>query len=388
MNIAGRQIGPGETPYVIAEIGVNHDGSERRALDMVDAAAEAGADAVKLQWFEAERLMSRACRLARYQEEAGERDPVEMLRRLELGALAMARVVERAHIRGMHAIVTVFSLELVEPASALAWDAFKTASPDIIHRPMLEALERDGRPMIVSTGAAEMAEVERAVGWLSGARRADRLALLQCVSSYPCADEDAAIGGVAALADRFGAPTGYSDHTRGVDSGALAVACGACVLEKHLTWSNAAPGPDHAASLEPGAFAEYVALARGSRAGARAGVVGAEAQRRTSAAGKVHAGGVVRAGGGALIEAPTTADPRVGPAIKRVLPCERDVRTVSRQSLVTTSAFSMGHVLSRNDLTIKRPGTGLAPFALNDVLGMRLARAVDADMPLTAEDLA
>lgn len=386
MNIAGRQIGPGETPYVIAEIGVNHDGSERRALDMVDAAAEAGADAVKLQWFEAERLMSRACRLARYQEEAGERDPVEMLRRLELGALAMARVVERAHIRGMHAIVTVFSLELVEPASALAWDAFKTASPDIIHRPMLEALERDGRPMIVSTGAAEMAEVERAVGWLSGARRADRLALLQCVSSYPCADEDAAIGGVAALADRFGAPTGYSDHTRGVDSGALAVACGACVLEKHLTWSNAAPGPDHAASLEPDVFAEYVALARGACAGR--GETSARAQRRSSAGAKVGAGGAVRARAGVLIEMPTTADPRVGPPIKRVLPCERDVRTVSRQSLVTASPLLTGHVLSRNDLTIKRPGTGLAPFTLGDVLGRRLARAVEADMPLTAEDLA
>lgn len=374
MNIAGRQIGPDEAPYVIAEIGVNHDGSERRALDLVDAAAEAGADAVKLQWFEAERLMSRACRLARYQEEAGERDPVEMLRRLELGAGAMARVVERAHTRGIYAIVTVFSLELVEIASALAWDGFKAASPDIIHRPMLEALERDGRPMIVSTGAAEMAEVERAVEWLAGARRADRLALLQCVSSYPCADEDAAIGGVAALAHRFGAPTGYSDHTKGVDSGALAVACGACVLEKHLTWSNAAPGPDHAASLEPGAFAEYVALARGacaSRAETRA-----DARRRS------------RAGTAGLLETPATADPRVGPPIKRVLPCERDVRAVSRQSLVTMGALPMGHVLSRNDLTIKRPGTGLPPFALGDVLGRRLARAVEADMPLTAEDLA
>lgn len=357
MNIGRRQIGDGAPVYIIAELGVNHDGSASRALELVEAAAASGADAVKFQLFRADLLMSRASRLAAYQKDAGERDPTAMLRRLELPLDAMRPLIARAHALGVHAIVTVFSLDLVLDANTLDWDAYKTASPDIIHCPLLDALAATGRPLIVSTGAAELAEVQRAASWLAGA--SDRLALLQCVSSYPTPAEDASLGAMSALRSIFRGPVGYSDHTREVDTGELAADLGAAILEKHFTLDKRAPGPDHAASLEPGEFRRYAELARdGSLLRLRVGP-----------------------------EGPTTSDPRIGPPEKRVLPCERDVRNVSRQSIIARHDLAAGTRLTQQDLTFKRPGTGLEPWRLPDILNHRLARDIQADTPLTAADV-
>ncbi len=342
MRIGKKEIGPGHAPYVIAEIGVNHDGEIERALMLTDAAADAGADAVKLQLFETDRLMSKAAKLAAYQKNAGETDPLAMLRRLELSIEDMAKVVDRAHKRGIHAIVTVFSVELVEIAERLEWDAYKSASPDIINRPLLEAMASTGKPLIVSTGASELDEVTRAAGWLEGIR--DRLAFLQCVSSYPA--PDSALGGIAAIHRATGFPTGYSDHTPDVETGAIAAQAGACLLEKHLTYDCRAQGPDHAASLEPFALVEYVAASK------------------------------------------TMVSPLPpGTGTKSVLDCERDVRSVSRQSLVSTRALRAGDVLTREMLTIKRPGTGVAPFMMDEMIGRRVVRDVEMDVPIVREDV-
>ncbi|MGP1273202.1 MAG: N-acetylneuraminate synthase family protein [Phycisphaerales bacterium] len=342
MKIAGREIGPGHAPYVIAEIGVNHDGDPDRAVMLTERAAEAGADAVKLQLFETDRLMSKAARLAAYQKSAGETDPFAMLRRLELTIDEMEPTVRRAHALGIHAIVTVFSVELVEVAERLPWDAYKSASPDIINRPLLEAMAGTGRPLIVSTGASTLDEVTRAAGWLDGLR--DRLVMLQCVSSYPASE--AALGGIRAIAEATGLVVGYSDHTPGDATGADAVRAGACMLEKHVTHDRSAPGPDHAASLEPEVFARYAAMAHEQRVGV-----------------------------------PSTGGE------KAVLGVERDVRSVSRQSLVAARDLAEGGTIRRTDLTIKRPGTGLEPWRIDAVVGRRLARAVEADMPIIEGDL-
>ena len=349
MRIGEREIVPGEgPPYVIGEIGVNHDGDVERALMLTDAAAECGADAVKLQLFETDRLMSRAAKLAAYQESAGETDPLAMLRRLELSIEDMARVVERAHARGIHAIVTVFSVELVEIAERLPWDAYKSASPDIINRPLLEAMAGAGRPLIVSTGASNGEEVSRVRSWL--APIVDWLAFLHCVSSYPTEPDDTHLRMIQDVAERVEpCVVGYSDHTESVSTGAMAVACGAALLEKHLTYDRNAKGPDHSASLEPGGFREYVRQLTG--------------------------GAVER-------------DDRVlGDDVKRVLDCERDVRHVSRQSLTTTRDLKKGHVLTRGDVTIKRPGTGIEPYRLESVIGRSLRRDVAEDTPMTDEDV-
>ncbi|HYD00154.1 MAG TPA: N-acetylneuraminate synthase family protein [Phycisphaerales bacterium] len=370
MKIGSRTIGLGAPPYIIAEIGVNHDGSVERALQLVDAAADAGADAVKLQLFKAELLMSRASRLAGYQADAGETDPLAMLRRLELPDEGFAAVSARSKQRGIHAIVTVFSVELIARAEQVGWDAYKTASPDIIHRPLLDALQSTGRPLIISTGAASLDEVTRAAGWLAGAHGAQRLAVLQCVSSYPTPRERAALGGIAALQRVFDGPVGYSDHTADRFTGASAVAMGACVLEKHLTYDTKAQGPDHAASLDPSEFTVYAAAARSNWTPAEGHIAYDVFQAELRAATDRRS---------------LAIDHPIG---KSVLPIEQDVRSVSRQSIVTARAISAGETITRDGVTFKRPGAGIEPFRLAEVVGRRAARALAADSPIAAEDLA
>ena len=258
--VDGREPWGTADPFVIAEIGVNHDGDPARAEAMVDAAAEADADAVKFQWFEPRRLLSRSAGLAAYQAAAGEHDPITMLDRLRLDADGLERARLRAVHHGLRSVVTVFSPELVEEADRLAWDLYKTASPDVVNRPLLEAVASTGRPMIISTGGATMAEVRLALEWIPERRPT----LLHCVSSYPTPLESSALGGIRALDRAFGVTVGYSDHTVSVHAGGLAVAAGARVLEKHLTWNRDADGPDHSASLGPEAFGEYVRFARQS----------------------------------------------------------------------------------------------------------------------------
>ena len=349
MRIGDRHIGPGHSAYVIAEIGVNHDGDPDRALSLVDAAARAGADAVKFQYFKADRLMSKASRLASYQRDAGESDPVEMLARLELDLDAMAAVIDRAHARNIHAIVSLFSVELVAEAARLPWDAMKSASPDIINRPLLNAMLASNRPLIISTGAADETEIRRARAWV--ARDIDRVAFLHCVSSYPTRPEDANVAmcrGVAHLVRPC--IVGYSDHTTLLDTAQTARRYAAFIFEKHFTDDTRRKGPDHAASLDPDAFARYARIARD--------------EETVPAAREIH--GQIR---------------------KAVLPCEQDVRAVSRQSLVTTRTLQPGQRIIESDITIKRPGTGIEPWHLQDVIGRSMSRSAEADTPLTWEDL-
>ncbi len=340
VRIRDRVIEAAAPIFVIAEIGVNHDGDVDRAVELVDAAAAAGADAVKFQWFEADRLVGDASATADYQRRAGVADQKSMLRALELDADALARCVDAAHARDIAAIVTVFSTELVRSASTLDWDAWKTASPDLVHRPLLEGLAADGRPMLVSTGAAALDEIRRTDSWLA----ASPVAFLHCVSAYPTPETEAALSGIAAIADATGRPTGYSDHTAETTTGGLAVAAGAVVLEKHLTWSRSAVGPDHAASIEPDGFAEYVRFVR-----------------------RAHAA--------------------LGPVGKRVGEIETDVRRVARQSIRAARDLEAGVILSDADLVVKRPGDGLEPWRLDEVIGRRLAREIRADAAIRVEDL-
>ncbi len=340
VRIRERVLEAGSPTVVIAEIGVNHDGDAARAIELVEAAADAGADAVKFQWFEADRLVGDASATAAYQRRAGVADQTSMLRALELGADDLGRCIEAAHGRNLAAIVTVFSTELVPQAATLPWDAWKTASPDLVHRPLLEALAGDGRPMLVSTGAADLDEIRRANDWLEGSP----VAFLHCVSAYPTPEPEAALAGIAAVAEATGRPTGYSDHTAEETTGGLAVAAGAMLLEKHLTWNRDATGPDHAASVEPDGLAAYVAFVR-----------------------RAHAA--------------------LGRAGKRVGSIETDVRRVARQSIRAARSLSSGTVLALADLVVKRPGDGLEPWRIDEVVGRRLVGDRPADAAIREEDL-
>lgn len=387
MKIGAREIGLDHPPYVIAEIGVNHDGEVSRALELTDAAADAGADAVKLQYFETDRLMSKAAKLAAYQKNAGETDPVSMLRRLELTLDEMALVVNRAHERGIHAIVTVFSTELVDAAETLAWDAYKTASPDIVNKPLLERLAQTGKPMVVSTGASTLDEVVRAVGWLGSIR--DRLAVLQCVSSYPAAD--AALGGIRAIAEATGLPVGYSDHTKQHATGNHAVCAGACLLEKHITDDRGRAGPDHRASLLDAQFQTYCALARSATVGRdsflRVNMLAGE----LSSCNQTTLESLVGSGEYRTIYETLGAEniwqAQRARNEKSVLECECDVRDVSRQSIVSTRSIPAGTIIAPEHLTIKRPGTGILAYRLDEVIGKTAARDIEGDVPIVEDDL-
>jgi N,N'-diacetyllegionaminate synthase len=344
MNIGGRPLGQHHRPYVIAEIGVNHDGSLDRAIQLVDAAAAAGADAVKFQFFSAQQLLSGASSLAGYQERAGERDPAAMLGRLELSSDELASACEHARRVGLHAIVTAFSVPLARAIGSMPVDALKTASPDLLNKPLLDALMATGLPMIVSTGAASLDEVWCAAGWLSPVLAREGLALLHCVSAYPTPIDAAQLSGIAALREVApGAALGYSDHTQSVLTGGYAVAAGACVLEKHLTYDRSAAGPDHSASLEPAQLAEYVRHAH-------------------------EAWSMLGRG-------------------KRVQDIELDVRRLSRQSVVAARAIPAGKSITADDVCIKRPGTGLGPWLLESLIGVRAVRAIASDTPIVAEDV-
>lgn len=360
--------------YLIAELGVNHNGSADTALRLTRAAAAAGAHAVKLQLFDADMLVSRSAALADYQRHAGESDPRLMLRRLQLDHAATAAVIDEAHRLGLHAIATVFSTQLVGPAAAMGFDAFKSASPDIVHRPLLTALADTGLPLIVSTGASTEDEVARALGWLRTAHH--RLALLQCVSSYPTAPADAAIAGMCRLAQLCDCPIGYSDHTTDTLTSALAFGLGARLLEKHLTLDRAAQGPDHAASLTPELFHAYASAVRDRWRPFHA----PPGSPRLAQAMAPH---LFRFGGQQFDH----DDPRFGTPDKRLLDCERQVRALSRQSIVAARDLPADHPLSPLDLTVKRPGTGLPPYLWDDALGRRLARPVPADTVITPQDL-
>jgi N-acetylneuraminate synthase/N,N'-diacetyllegionaminate synthase len=333
IKLGSRQVDTQSPTFVIAEIGVNHDGCADRAMKLVDLARESGADAVKLQIFRSDALMHSSSQFAGYQaSRCQEESAAAMLRKYELSRRSIEAIVEAIHDAGMMAIATPFSIDDVQIIQELALPAIKIASPDLVNRVLLERAAKAGATLLVSTGASTIDEVHRAAQWLK--KWDARFALLHCVSSYPTPPADAHLGWITELA-RFNVPVGFSDHTTETMAGALAVAAGACIIEKHLTYDRAAAGPDHAASADPKQFADYVRAIRF-----------AEAMRG-------HCG-------------------------KCVLPIEQDVRNVSRQSLVLCHDLSPGETIAASDLIVQRPGTGISAADVAAAVGRR------ARLPLKA----
>ncbi len=332
----------GPRVLVIAEIGVNHDGQVPRAKELILAAADAGADAVKFQLFHPDRLLSEQARLAIYQTDQAE-DVRKLLADLTLDAQVLGGLAEAAHDAGLLFVVTPFSLEDVDDLETMGVDAVKIASPDAVNLPLLESASALDKPMLVSTGTCRLDELASAAALIRNHRAGG--CLLQCVSSYPTPTPDAALGGISAMRERFDIPVGYSDHTGETFTGAFAVAAGAVVIEKHLTHDRKAKGPDHAASLAPEAFTEYVHKIR-------------------------------------------LTQKMLGPRNKTVGKLEQDVRVVSRQSVCVTRSLPAGHTLTRGDLTVKRPGTGIPAARLGELVGQRLLQPVHANHLLMPDNFA
>ncbi|HZK82427.1 MAG TPA: N-acetylneuraminate synthase family protein [Humisphaera sp.] len=332
IKIGTRLVGPGHPTLVIAEIGVNHDGTLQRALELVRVAATCGADAVKLQIFRAINLLNASSTLAQYQQGCtADHTPIDLLRRYELSTADLRLIVREIVAHKMIPLATPFSPPDFEALESLRVAAIKIASPDLVNRPLLQCTRGLNKPLLISTGGAEMDEVATTVQWMGEWGLA--FALLHCVSAYPVPNKDANLCWIGELASQFNVPVGYSDHTTETLSGALSVAAGATIVERHLTYDRAAKGPDHAASSDPTQFQRYVKLVR---------------------------------------EAETLR----GKAGKHVLEIEQDIRKVSRQSLVARRTMMSGDVLREEDLTVQRPGTGLPASEIGKAVGRRLNKAV------------
>lgn len=329
---------------MICEAGVNHNGDVALAERLIDAAKEAGADAVKFQTFKAELLAGTDAALAPYQSRAGESGgQAEMLRRLELDETAHRRLQARAEKAGIAFLSTPFDEESADLLERLGVALFKLPSGEATNKALVEHVARKGRPVILSTGLCDLEDVRRAVGWIRGAG-SPPLTLLHCVTDYPAPIEQSNLRAMATLREAFGTPVGYSDHTLGTTAAIAAAALGAAVIEKHITLDRTMPGPDHAASLEPHEFA-------------------------------------------AMVSAIRDVESSLGDGIKAPMPCEADNRAAARRSLVAARDLEEGRVLEKDDLRAKRPGTGIPPYELESMIGRRLRRALRRDEPLTRESI-
>ncbi len=346
IDIAGRLIGGGAPCFVIAEAGVNHNGSVESACLLVDAAARAGADAVKFQTFAADALAAPGAQKADYQRQAtgGDESQLEMLRALELPRSAYATILDHCRRRDILFLSTPFDEASADFLDGLGMPAFKIPSGEITNLPFVAHIARRRKPIILSTGMASLDEVTSAVATIE--REGHRqVVLLQCVSNYPAAAADVNLRAMRTMAEACGVPVGYSDHTMGAEVALAAVALGACVVEKHLTLSRTLPGPDHQASMEPD---EFDALVRGIR----------------------------------VVEA-ALGDGRKVPAAS-----EASTAAVARRSLVAASDIPAGSVLTERSVAALRPGTGLPPSMRPSILGRTARVSIKSGTLITLEMLA
>lgn len=343
---------PAKRTFIIAEAGVNHNGSVERAIELVRVAARAGADAVKFQTFNSAALAAASAPQAEYQKRAAEHtdeSQLEMLRRLEIAAdgfKAIARACEEHRIEFMSTAFDLESLALL--TTEIGVKRLKSPSGELTNGPYLLALARAGLPILLSTGMGTFDEVEAALDVLAfgmtresvpanlaevrGASRAareilsERVVILHCTSAYPAPVQDVNLAAMATLRARFGLPVGYSDHTLGMSVSTAAVAMGATAIEKHFTLDRSLPGPDHAASLEPGELAALVRMIR-------------------------------------------EVDEASGDGVKRLTESERNTAAVARRGMVAARDIAAGAPIAAADLSLLRPAVGPSPMFYWDVIG-------------------
>ncbi len=325
---------------IIAEAGVNHNGDMALAKELIAVAADAGADLVKFQTFTASKITSRSAPKAEYQK--GTTDPEEsqqeMIRKLELTRENHLELIAECKKRGIGFFSTAFdndSFDLLEELGCC--DLVKVPSGELTNLPYLRYVSRLGTPLLLSTGMANLGDIEAAIDAVEQAGTSrDQITVLHCTTEYPTPMEDVNLRAMVNIGKALGVKVGYSDHTPGIEVPIAAVALGATVIEKHFTLDRSLPGPDHRASLEP---AELKAMVAGIRNIERA----------------------------------------LGDGIKRPSPSELKNKPIARKSLVAACNIKAGEVFSPENLTAKRPGTGVSPMLWDEVMGRRAPRDFCAD---------
>lgn len=344
--IAGRPIDPTQPCYIIAEAGVNHNGDVALAHRLVDAAAAAGADAVKFQTFKAELTMAAFTPKAQYQKnnDGAEGTMFDMVKRLELSYEDFAALAAHCRQAGIAFMSTAFDADSLDFVAGLKPPALKWPSGEIDNLPLLRHGAAKGLPIILSTGMASLGDVEAAVAALEAGGCGD-IAILHCVSDYPAAFADLNLRAIPTLATAFGRPAGLSDHSLGTIAPLAARPLGMCVLEKHFTLDRDLPGPDHKASLEPG---ELATMIRDLRA----------------------------------------VESALGDGVKAMRPAEAGTRALARRSLRAARPLEAGAVIADADLIALRPADGISPMAVDRVVGRTLRRALAAGDAVAWSDLA
>jgi N-acetylneuraminate synthase/N,N'-diacetyllegionaminate synthase len=345
IRIDGRLLGVGEPTFIVAEIGVNHNGSVHMARKLIDAAKDAGADSVKFQSFKTERIVTKYAEKAVYQKETTDpkKSQYSMLKRLELGNAEMEELHRYAKKRNIIFLSSAFDEESVDLLDSLDVPAFKVASGEITNLPLLRYMAEKKRPMILSTGLSTLDEIEEALAVITEEGVED-IILLHCVTSYPAKEEEANLKVMDLLRRQFGFPVGFSDHTLGITVPIAAAALGAVLIEKHFTLDRTLPGPDHRASLEPTEFKEMVKDIRG----------------------------VERA---------------LGDGVKRLTANEEEIKKAARRSIVAKIRIRKGIIIRENMVDFKRPGTGLEPKNLCRIVGRRTKKDIEPDELITFEKL-
>jgi N,N'-diacetyllegionaminate synthase len=330
-KIAGREIGSGHRPYLIAEIGINHGGNLELARRMLIEAAAAAASAVKLQTFRSELFLARSSAY------------FGTLKAAELSEHAIRDLMKLAHEKNIALFSSVFDAPSARLMADLDAPAYKIASGDITNLPLLREVAQFNKPIILSSGGSTIGELETALAAIRQCRGDAQVAILHCVSNYPAKPQDVNLACLKTMSLQFDIPIGFSDHTHGEATAIGAVACGACIIEKHFTYDRNADGPDHALSSDP---ADFRRLADG-------------------------------------IE---TAWLSLGQSVKA--PVEpADLIPLIRRSLTASRPIAAGQTITKDDIAIKRPGTGIAPGYFESVIGMQASVAMAEDETLTWQKL-
>ncbi|QBM16366.1 N,N'-diacetyllegionaminic acid synthase [Marinobacter sp. JH2] len=325
---------------IIAEAGVNHNGDMALAKELIAAAADAGADLVKFQTFIAANIISRSAPKAEYQK--GATDPQEsqqeMVRKLELTRENHLELIAECKKQGIGFFSTAFDQDSIDLLEELGGsDIVKVPSGELTNLPYLRYLTRHGKRVLLSTGMADLGEIEAAINVVeqAGTPR-DKITVLHCTTEYPTPMEDVNLRAMVNIGKAFGVSVGYSDHTPGIEVPIAAVALGATVIEKHFTLDRTLPGPDHRASLEPD---ELKAMVQGIR----------------------------------------NIEKALGDGIKRPSPSELKNKPIARKSLVAARPIKAGEAFTEDNLMAKRPGTGISPMQWDDVIGRTAPRDFSED---------
>lgn len=328
--------------FIIAEIGVNHNGSVELAKKMIDSAFESGADAVKFQTYKTEDLTTKDASKAEYQKDNGDDSQFEMLKKLELSFEDFKEIADYSKKLGITFLSSPFDSKSVDLLDELNVPLFKLGSGEINNFPLIEDVIKKGKPIIISTGMATLEEIEETVDFIDD--KVPELTIMHCVTSYPAKIEETNLNFIKTLEKKFNHSIGFSDHSLGIELPIAAVALGAKVIEKHFTIDKNLKGPDHKASLESKEFKEMVDSIRNVEKG-------------------------------------------MGSFNKNLSEDEKEIKKLVRKSIVSSLAIKKGEKINKTMLTIKRPGTGIETKYLNEVLGKIAKNDIKKDELIKWEDL-